>query len=216
MYKIDLHTHSCASPDGGLRLEDYRRLLKYGDLDYIAVTDHDTISFAKELYHELGDCIIVGEEVSTLEGEVIGLYLHERIPPGLHLEQAVQAIHLQHGLVYVPHPFETVRKGMSLAVLNTIATDVDIIEIHNGRALFQNRGSKARAWAAKHNVAGASSSDTHGKHGWGRAFSCVSEQPSPKTLPKLLKDATYGTGTAGMRGMLYPKYNRLQKRLRHA
>jgi Predicted metal-dependent phosphoesterases (PHP family) len=74
MYKVDLHTHSIASPDGSLNEDNYRKMLETGRLDCIAVTDHNTIAFAKELHANLGDRIIVGEEITTLDGEIIGLF----------------------------------------------------------------------------------------------------------------------------------------------
>src|SRR5882757_1674551 len=128
MYKIDLHTHSTASQDGSLRLDDYHKILKQGGLNYIAVTDHNTIEQALELQRTLAEHIIVGEEITTLEGEVIGLYLSKLVPAGLSAKQTVQAIHEQGGLVYIPHPFETVRKGLSLEALDAIAQQVDIVE----------------------------------------------------------------------------------------
>lgn len=215
MYKIDLHTHSSASPDGALLAKHYREALQRGVLDYVAVTDHDSISFAQKLHQEIGERVIVGEEITTQQGEVIGLYLKQAIPANLLVEETVKAIHDQGGLVYIPHPFETVRKGISSEVLESIADEVDIIEAHNGRAIFQNRGALAKGWSARHDTPSASSSDAHGWHGWGRAYSLIANKPTAKTLPSLLKDAGYTIGTVGMRGVLYPKFNRLRKKVRH-
>jgi predicted metal-dependent phosphoesterase TrpH len=215
MYKIDLHTHSSASPDGALLAKNYREALKRGVLDYVAVTDHDSISFAQKLHQEIGEQVIVGEEITTQQGEIIGLYLKQGIPADLSVEEAVKAVHDQDGLVYIPHPFETVRKGLSREVLEGIAEDVDIIEVHNGRALFQNRGALAKEWSARHDTPSASSSDAHGQHGWGKAYSLIADKPTVKTLPSLLKDADYIIGTVGMLGVLYPKFNRLRKKVRH-
>jgi predicted metal-dependent phosphoesterase TrpH len=210
MYRVDLHTHSQASPDGALTTGDYLRMLE-GGLHCVAVTDHNTISFAQELHASLGERIIVGEEITTAEGEVIGLFLKEAVPAGLSLAKAVEAIKAQGGLVYVPHPFETVRSGVPEAALNAVAKDVDIIEVQNGRAVFQNRSARALEWAAAHNVPGAASSDSHGRHGWGRTYSEVAALPTQKTLTKLLAEARLVRRAPGVRGMLYPKFNRLTK-----
>ncbi len=210
MYKCDLHTHSVASPDGSLRLADYRSMLDTQKLDFIAVTDHDTIDFAVEAQAALGDHIIVGEEISTIEGELIGLYLTEAVPPKLSAVEAIRIIKQQGGLVYVPHPFETVRKGLTEQVLNTIARSVDIMEIHNGRTL-QDRGGLAEAWATAHHVPGAASSDAHGKRGWGRTYSVIDRVPAVDTLPQLLGAARFTHRWPGVMGLLYPKLNRLYK-----
>jgi predicted metal-dependent phosphoesterase TrpH len=215
MYKIDLHTHSSASPDGALLARHYREALRRGVLNYIAVTDHNSVSFAKKLHQEVGEQIIVGEEITTSQGEIIGLYLNDLVPADLPLEQAVRAVHAQGGLVYIPHPFETVRHGISSAALDAVANEVDIVEVHNGRALFQNRGVLAQDWSARHDVPGASSSDAHGWRGWGKTYSLIVDKPTVKSLPNLLKDATYVTGSVGARGALYPKFNRLRKKVRH-
>ncbi len=69
MFKVDLHTHSIASPDGGLTAQDYLQFLENEDLQAIAITDHDTITFARDLHAQLGARIIVGEEITTTEHE---------------------------------------------------------------------------------------------------------------------------------------------------
>jgi len=210
MYKVDLHTHSKASPDGFLSVSDYERMLTTKRLDVIAVTDHDTITFAQQLHEHLGDSIIVGEEITALEGELIGLFLHDAVPPGLSATETAKRIHDQGGLVYVPHPFETARKGIRLDVLDQLAGQVDIVETYNGRTL-QDHGTQAAAWAKAHHVPGASSSDAHGRRGWGNTHSTVSEHPTRDTLMTLLWDARLTTKSTGVVGRLYPKLNRLRK-----
>lgn len=213
---IDLHTHSVASPDGSLTTKDYARALERGRLQAIAVTDHNTVEMALQIQRALGDAIIVGEEITTTEGEIIGLYLRQTIRPMLSPEETIDAIKAQNGLVYVPHPFETVRKGISPDTLDRIAKDVDIIEVHNGRAVFQNRSRDALAWSARHRVPGAASSDGHGAAGWCRTYSTIAQLPARNTLASLLNHATYVHASPGVRGILYPKFNRLRKnRSRH-
>lgn len=210
MFRADFHTHSVASPDGSLQARDYRSMLLSGRLNGVAVTDHNRIDFALDLQAELGSNIIVGEEITTLEGEVIGLYLTTAIPAGLSAMETARQIHIQGGLVYVPHPFETVRQGLSLEVLNTLVEQIDIIEIYNGRSM-QNQASKAATWATEHYVPGAASSDAHGKHGWGNTYTALSTAPTKDTLVALLASATYNTKSTGLIGRLYPKLNRLRK-----
>jgi len=210
--KIDLHTHSVASPDGSLTEEDYRRMLDDGSLDYIAVTDHNTISFAQELHEKIGHQIIVGEEITTRDGEIIGLYLQSPIRPGMSAVETISAIKAQEGLVYIPHPFETVRKGIKQELLDEVSLGVDIIEVHNGRAVFQNTSKQAEAWAAEHKRARAASSDSHGKYGWGRTYTELEAAPSRANIVELLTNATFKVGRPGLRGILYPKFNRIRRR----
>lgn len=210
--KVDLHTHSHASPDGSLIEADYRKMLDTGKLDYIAVTDHNTVSFAQELHEKIGHQIIVGEEITTSEGEIIGLYLEEVVKPGMTVAETIAAIKAQGGLVYIPHPFETVRRGIKQELLDEVSIGVDIIEAYNGRAIFQNMSKQAEAWAAAHLRPRAASSDSHGWHGWGRTYSILDEAPSRATLTSLLAKATYEVANPGLRGILYPKFNRIRRR----
>lgn len=214
--KVDLHTHSIASSDGSLTEAHYRRMLASGQLDYIAVTDHNTIAFAQELKQKLGAHIIIGEEITTLDGEIVGLYLKKKVRPGMTAAETAIEIRKQGGLIYIPHPFETVRKGLPLDKLSRITDLVDIIETDNGRAVFQNKGALAKEWALMHRVAGAASSDAHGWHGWGKTYSILKRAPTEETLPDLLVAAKYKVGRPGLRGMLYPKLNRIRRRKRHA
>ncbi|HSD55772.1 MAG TPA: PHP domain-containing protein [Candidatus Saccharimonadales bacterium] len=214
-FKIDLHTHSVLSPDGAITADHYRAMLKSRRLDCIAVTDHNSIDLALRLREELGAKIIVGEEITTKVGEVVGLFLSKTVPPNLGLAETVEHIREQGGVVYIPHPFETVRKGISEDDLTSIADEVDIMEVHNGRAIFQNRSIDAQAWADLHSVPGVASSDSHGFVGWGKTYTEVSEMPTVDNIVNVLKNAEYHYASPGLSGILYPKFNRLRKKWRH-
>lgn len=213
MYKIDLHTHSVASPDGSTQPQHYAAILENDILDFIAVTDHDSIDFALSLHKLLGDKIIVGQEITTKEGELIGLYITKRITPNMSAKKTAQAIHDQGGLVYVPHPFEKVRKGLQLHTLEAIADMIDIVEVRNGRALTSKYSVKAATWAKLHSKTGAASSDAHGRKGLGHTYSIVNELPSRGNLVSVLKMSALHHKTPPPQTLLYPKLNRLGKRL---
>jgi predicted metal-dependent phosphoesterase TrpH len=214
MFKIDLHTHSSASPDGGIKPEQYRQALQSGLLDAIAVTDHNRIDFATLLKRELGDKIIVGEEIMSTKGEIIGLFLSEPVSPGLSPIETIKAIKDQEGLVYVPHPFETVRKGLHPEVLEELAEHVDVVEICNGRAWLQDRSAQVVVWARMNHVLGAASSDAHGLRGLGKTYTSVDELPNRDNLMALLAKSRPITNRPGLSSLLYPKYNVLRKKLR--
>lgn len=213
MLKIDLHTHSDRSPDGGIKPEEYMQVLENEQLNYLAVTDHNTIDGALALATTLGERIIIGEEIMTSEGEIIGLFLEKTIQPGQTALATMEAIKKQRGLVYIPHPFETVRHGISEATLNGLADYVDIIEVHNGRAVFQNRGPKAATWARLHNKAMAASSDAHGRKGLGSTYSSVDQPVNVSNLVSQLAKARHTTGRPPLHTLLYPKANRMRKKI---
>lgn len=212
MPKVDLHTHSHASPDGGLTLAHYRKMLETQQLDYIAITDHNRIDFAVKARKELGAQVIVGEEIMTSEGEIIGLFLQQVIEPLQSPEKTIHEIKTQGGIVYVPHPFETLRKGMALTTLSRVAKDVDILEIYNGRAMQRSSRLQATAWAKSRNIAGAASSDVHGPRGWGRAYSEISESPTAENITLQLHNARLVCGDVGIMGRMYPTLHRTKKR----
>lgn len=213
MFKVDLHTHSVASPDGGITREQYLKLLEDKTLDYIAVTDHDTIDFALKLQADVGERIIVGQEVTTTQGELIGLFLTKKVTPRRSLLETAQAIKDQGGLVYVPHPFETVRKGVKEIDLDTIADFVDIVEVYNGRAVAQNKGPQATVWARLQQKATAASSDAHGVKGVGTAYSVIEKPASAHSLAPQLNTAHKQMSRPPMHTLLYPKLHRLRRKL---
>ncbi len=213
MFKIDLHTHSSASHDGGISVAQYKQALSSNLLSTIAVTDHNDISVALQLHAELGEQVIVGEEIMTTHGEIIGLYLTQLVPAGLSPRETIARIKDQNGIVYIPHPFETFRKGMDPHTLEQIADDVDIIEVCNGRAFMQNRSSQAVVWARLNHKASAASSDAHGSKGLGRTYSDLSELPTRDTLVRLLDTAVLRTQNPTFRALLYPKYHKLRKKI---
>lgn len=216
MFRVDFHTHSIASSDGGLSPAQYHRLIDKGTLDCIAITDHNRIDFATKLRQELGDRIIVGEEIMTTSGEIIGLFLEQAIQPGLEPLETVRQIKDQGGIVYIPHPFETVRKGLHPAVLEEIADFVDVIEVCNGRAFAQNRSAQAVVWTKLNHKLSAASSDAHGIHGIGRTYTQMAAVPTRDNVLALLTTATPITKRPTMRALLYPKYHRLKRKMKGA
>lgn len=214
MYKVDLHTHSSTSPDGGITPEQYQKALETGLLNAIAITDHNAITTALDLHNALGDAIIVGEEIMTTHGEIVGLYLTDLVPAGLSPHETVKRIKDQGGIVYIPHPFETFRKGMDPHTLEQIADFVDIIEVCNGRAFMQNRSAQAVVWARLNQKDSAASSDAHGYRGLGRTYSDLPEMPTRDNLLQILDRSVLRTQHPTVRALLYPKYHRLRKRLR--
>lgn len=154
--RADLHVHSLYS-DGGQPPEAIVRAAA-GRLDVVAITDHDVVAgalrardFARE-HPELGVDVVVGEEISTLNGHLLGLYLTERVPPGLSAEETIRRVHAQGGLAVAPHPFHplrgTVRGHRSIGRLIPDLA-LDAIEVVNNAGVFSRLYD---AWAALLNV----------------------------------------------------------------
>lgn len=211
MLKVDLHTHSEASPDGGITSEQYAEAVNNGTLDCIAITDHNRIDYAVKVQAKLGkDKIIIGEEISTKQGEIVGLFLSKNVTPGQDINQSIQDIKSQGGLVYIPHPFETVRSGITEQTLDRIRKDVDIIEVSNGRAIFQNYGPQAFVWAKKHQVSTAASSDAHRASALGKTYTQIIGAPSAKNLVKQLQTPRLKYAKPSLFDIIAPKLNRIK------
>ena len=213
MIKLDLHTHSIISPDGGIDADQYEALLKEGIIDCVAITDHNETTFAKDLHNKLGEKVIVGEEIMTRDGEMIGLFLKKTIPSALSAKETLERIHDQEGLVYIPHPFEIFRKGIQKEVVLQIISEVDIFETFNGRGAVRGKTKEAQEFGVEHGLVGAASSDAHGYYGIGRTFSIINELPTKATLKKLLQTGNLQKKYAPMMSYLYPFLNRLNNKL---
>jgi len=212
MIKVDLHTHSIISPDGGITAEQYEELLDKKKLDCLAITDHNETKFAKMLHNKLGDKIIIGEEITTQNGEMIGLFLKQTIPAGLSAKQTALEIRQQEGLVYIPHPFETMRLGMQRDVLEKIIDCVDIIEVFNGRGRWRGKAKEAENFAKAYHLSPAASSDAHGIKGTGKTMSIIEKMPERDTLKKLLEKGSPQKNYAPLWTFLCPSVNRIKNK----
>lgn len=213
MLKIDLHTHSIISHDGGIASDEYELLLNSGKLDCIAITDHNETRFARNMHKKLGDRIIVGEEISTKEGEIIGLFLKETIPGGGSIDEAIANIKLQGGIVYLPHPFETFRKGIQQEVVDRIKGDIAIVEVWNGRGRFRGKPKQAEQFAIKNDLPQAASSDAHHRRGLGHTYSLISEMPTRTSLEKLLRNGGLEKKYAPFYTFFYPAIYRIKNKI---
>lgn len=208
--KIDLHTHSIISYDGGISRNQYEKLFEKGILDVIAITDHNETKFAIEMAKKIGNKIIVGEEISTIEGEMIGLFLEKTVPGGLIAKETAKQIHEQGGIVYIPHPFETLRKGLQNEAMQTIIQHIDIIEVFNARGRWRGKSRQALEFAKLNRKAMAASSDSHCQQGMGSSFSIISEIPTNKSLISLLAKGQMNKRFAPAFTYLCPAINKIK------
>ncbi|MFH0962351.1 MAG: PHP domain-containing protein [archaeon] len=104
-YVGNLHTHTTASDGTASYSQVVRRAARLG-MDFIAITDHDTISPETLFYcpEEQRIKCFVGEEVSTSDGHVLAIGIYEVIPPGLSAAETIDRIHAQGGLAIPAHP----------------------------------------------------------------------------------------------------------------
>ena len=175
--KVDMHTHTEYSPDSRTPVKRQAAAIQAAGLDVVCATDHNTIEGALRL-RELADGfrVVVGEEVSTRDGDMIGLFLEKAVPRDLSAEETIARIHDQGGLVSVPHPFSRNRLfHLRRAALDRVWKDIDCIEIFNAREAFTQDNLRAAAFAREKNIPGAVGSDAHRASEIGRAWVEVEE-----------------------------------------
>lgn len=213
MIKIDFHVHSVASPDGGVAKNDLVSLLAGHSDRFVAITDHHTTEFARSQKNNFGNKIIVGQEVETKQGDIIGLFLEHDVPEILSAEEAMKHIKKQGGLVYIPHPFDKLQhKSLGESLLAQLAELVDIIEVKNARSITPGAERKARAFAKKHGIAQAAASDGHGVYGLFRGYTEVAKPPTVKNLVGQLENARLVSNGPTIKSLLEPSKNRRKKR----
>lgn len=191
LVRADLHVHTLASPDCLTSPASVVRWATLRRIDVLAITDHNTIAGAQAVRQSAPFQVIVGEEISTPEGEVIGLFLREAIPPQPTPEDAIAAIRSQGGLVYIPHPCDRVRgSAIGAAALARIAPQVDIIEALNARVTWRADNEQAREMAQAGGILAAAGSDAHHGAEIGRVYVQLPPFQDAATLLESLAQAT--------------------------
>jgi predicted metal-dependent phosphoesterase TrpH len=169
---VDLHMHTNHSPDSATTVEDLLATARAQALGAIAVTDHNEIAGAHEARElserEGGVKVIVAEEVKTAEqGEVIGLFIEEKIERGMTLAETIAEIHRQGGLAYVPHPFDRLHTVAGYDDLLAVVDQIDAIEVFNAKVAFAGFNEDAAKFAAKYRIVAGAGSDSHVTKGLG-------------------------------------------------
>ncbi len=169
--KVDLHVHTHHSLDSLARPEELVHWMARRGLGAMAITDHNAIQGAWETAALAPGAIIIGEEIRTSRGEIIGLFLQEYVPPGLSPRETIERIHQQGGLVYVPHPADRLR-GSALAAeaLEAVLPQVDLLEGYNARVLCGCANRRAVALAREQGLLVGAGSDAHRAADVGRAY----------------------------------------------
>ncbi|MCX6017112.1 MAG: CehA/McbA family metallohydrolase [Chloroflexi bacterium] len=164
----DLHLHTTYSDGGATVIEVLEHAMRNTNLRAVAVTDHDEIEGAFEaqrLAPHFGIDVIVGEEISTAHGHLLGLFLQKRIPPKLSAFETIVRIHEQGGLAIAPHPFDASvpSLGCRLGAVNLCALPFDGIEVFNASIFWPWRAANrtAQNLAMSMGMAQIGGSDAH-------------------------------------------------------
>ena len=222
--KTELHIHTSHSCDSLLSIRLLALLCRLNAVDCIAVCDHNTISGAikaKQYFLKHHINVIIGEEIFTADGEIIGLFLNSEIPAGLSSEETAERIMAQGGMVYIPHPYDAKRYKTVLRTdkIKKLAPVTDFIEIYNGRNIENSFSQKQQETADKYTdpsqtvrVAG---SDAHAWFEVGRNYmiSDSYDTNSPSEFKEAMRAAERKTAPCSAFSHFHTKIVRLFKLL---
>jgi predicted metal-dependent phosphoesterase TrpH len=194
LIEVDLHMHTDHSPDCATPVEVLLETARDRGLGAIAITDHNEVSGALEarrIAAEMGDIkVIVAEEVKTAEqGEVIGLFLEEKIPKGMTMAETIAEIRRQGGLVYVPHPFDRFHSVPDYEHLLDIVEEVDVLEVFNPRVAVTAFNEEAERFARKYRIVPGAGSDSHVAQGLGSVRVRIHDFDGPEEFLEAMRGA---------------------------
>ncbi len=153
---FDLHIHSNYSYDSILKPRNIIKIAKKRGLDGIAITDHNTIQGgleARNINKDQNFVVIVGCEIHTDIGDIIGLFLEKEIKSRDYMG-VIREIRDQSGIVVLPHPYRSHKLNPQLI------ENVDAIEVFNSRN-NDNENIKASKLAERYKKPILAGSDAH-------------------------------------------------------
>jgi hypothetical protein len=170
--RVDCHSHTMHSGDCTTTPDELAECLTASAIDVLCITDHSAIKGGVDLADRLPCRVVVGEEVKTHSGELIGLFLTERLPQGLPARQTAELIREQGGLVYVPHPFDELRNNLSEESLRDLAAEglLDALEGFNAKTSLRSLNRRAVATATELGLPVGAGSDSHVPEVLGSAY----------------------------------------------
>lgn len=193
--RAEFHVHTRYSKDSILNKYFILLKCKINKIKVIAITDHNEIDGAlkyQKFLKKYGIEVIIGEEILTKDGEIIGLYLTRKIKEGQSIEETINQIKEQGGLIYLPHPYDEKRFK---TVLNPkkqkeFKKFFDFIEIHNGRNISNKFDEKQKEIQVKLQIQPIIGSDAHSFIEIGRNY-IIMEKPKKETIKQCVKEGIF-------------------------
>jgi predicted metal-dependent phosphoesterase TrpH len=213
--RADLHVHTTYSKDSLITPKDLVYYAKKRGLNACAVTDHNTLNGAYKIAKETDFLIIPGMEVSSADGHIVALNVHELIPRGFSAVETVEQIHKAGGVAIACHPYVYFKGCLREHVCATF----DAIEVINARAFpFKNSVKKAEEAAKRLKLSRVGGTDAHYAPQIGYGYTVIeAEGLSIEAVAKAIVDGhcqAFGQAVPIMLNMKqsYWRLNRLVKK----
>ncbi len=214
LLRVELHMHTRFSKDSLVRIPRLLEHCKKIGLDRIAITDHNSIDGALRAKQLAPDQVIVGEEIETTQGELLGYFLEEWVPPGLEPLDAIRRLKAQGAVISLAHPFDTTRsQHWSKESLTAILPHIDAIETFNARCLTNVPNQNAAIFARKNALLETVGSDAHSLWEVGRATMQMSMFNDAASFRESLKTALQFTRLSPAVVHLFSRYAVFYKKL---
>lgn len=191
--KTLIHVHTDYSFDSNISLDVLADHLRRERIDVVGITDHDTIEGALRLRDKLGEGVIVGEEITTLDGHLIGLFLERHVEPARPARETAESIREQGGLVLVPHPFVGAFGCGLREVCDDIVDLIDAVEVFNSQNLSDAADAKAIRFADRHKLATFVGADSHMRTSISPTFQLMPKATSPDAFLRALESVEFVT-----------------------
>ncbi len=197
--KTVIHVHTNYSHDSNAAPADVIATARAQGVHVVAITDHDEICGAYEAASLARDVrVIVGEEISSADGHIIGLFLRERIPPGLAGEETARRIREQGGLVLAPHPYTILcEDSLGEKAMCRLLPWLDAIEVCNAQDPLSWENRWAERFAQAHRVTPYCGADAHLRGYLAGCYQMMPEFNDPNGFLRALNQATLVRGWFG-------------------
>jgi len=193
LVRVDCHLHTALSGDAVTTIDELAERVKQERLDVVFITDHNvTAAAVQAAERDIGARVIVGEEIRTTDGDIIGLFLTERVPYVLPLGEAIRKVREQGGLVYLPHPFDPGRSTLKPAIAEQLCATgrAHVVEVFNAKIEDQYLNRQADRLADQYELPGGAGSDAHDPDGIGAAYLEMPEFDGPADFLAALREAS--------------------------
>jgi hypothetical protein len=191
--KLVFHVHTDYSDDCDAPVESILENARQTGINCVTITDHDTIEGALALAELAGSDlqVIVGEEVTTSEGHLIGLFLRKPVPPGLSARRTAELIHAQGGLVVAPHPFIRISGWALGEKMYELADVIDAVEVFNAQTTLPLPNRRAEEFARQFRLPALVGVDMHQRGHLNVCYQWVRPFDGPRPFLAALRQAHF-------------------------
>lgn len=214
LVRAEFHCHTEYSADSLVKVEDLLSACVRKGIDKIAITDHNDVEGALIAREMDPERVIIGEEIMTTEGEILGYFLKEWIHPYMSPMKTIEALKKQNAFISVAHPFDTMRgSSWRKKTLEEMLPHLDALEVFNARCRLAEFNEQAYLAAEQASLLKMVGSDAHSLLELGRATLIMPEFSDANSLRKALPLSEFNGELSGAWVHLISTYAKFHKKM---